>query len=152
YLLGRYDSDTLRVIGGVRYERTSNTITGNSVLLVEEGGTLPDETTADDDTVVVTPIAFERDYGHWLPSLNVRFEPQADIVLRGAVYRSLVRPKLSKLAPRFEIEQNDEDEVEGSFGNPDLLPYLAWNFDASFEHYMTSNGAISAAVFYKDVK
>lgn len=152
YLLGRYDSSTLRVIGGVRYEHTSNDIVGNQVLLVEEDGTLPGGGTADEDTVIVAPVAIERDYSHWLPSLNVRFEPRPDLVLRAAGFRSLVRPKLSKLAPRFAIEQNDEDEVEGEFGNPDLLPYEAWNFDASAELYMSSNGAITGAVFYKDVK
>lgn len=152
YLLGRFDSATLRVIGGLRYEHTSNEMSGNDVLLVEEDGTLPGGGTADEDTVIVTPVAFERDYGDWLPSLNVRFEPRQDLVLRAAAYRSLVRPKLSKLAPRFTVEQNDDDEREGEFGNPDLLPYEAWNFDASAEWYMSSNGAASAAVFYKDVK
>ncbi|HLV08084.1 MAG TPA: TonB-dependent receptor [Croceibacterium sp.] len=149
YFLGRFDSDTVRIIGGVRYERTANDIRGNSVLLVEEDGTLPDGTRAGEDTVIVTPVAFERDYGHWLPSLNVRVEARPDLVVRGAAYRSLVRPKLSRLAPRFEIEQNDEDEVEGVFGNPDLKPYVAWNFDASVEHYLSSNGALTAGVFYK---
>src|SRR3546814_3150106 len=31
YLLGRWDSDTLRVIGGVRYEHTKNDIRANTV-------------------------------------------------------------------------------------------------------------------------
>jgi TonB-dependent receptor len=63
-----------------------------------------------------------------------------------------VRPKLSKLPPRFVVEENDEGEREGEFGNPDLLPYEAWNFDASAEYYFSGNGAITAAVFYKDIK
>ncbi len=152
YLLGRWDSATLRVVGGVRYERTSNDIRGNQVLLVEEDGTLPDGGIADDDTLFVTPVAYKREYGDWLPSLNLRFEPQPGVVLRAAGSRSLVRPKLSKLAPRFTIEQNDEDEIEGEFGNPDLKPYEAWNFDASAEWYFSGNGAITAAVFYKNVR
>ncbi|AKM08427.1 TonB-dependent receptor [Pelagerythrobacter marensis] len=152
YLLGRWDSATLRVIGGVRYEHTKNDIEGNNVLLVEEGGELPGGGEAEEDTVLVTPVTAERDYGHWLPSLTVRYEPQADLVLRAAAYRSLVRPKLSKLPPRFVVEENDEGEREGEFGNPDLLPYEAWNFDASAEYYFSGNGAISAAVFYKDIK
>lgn len=152
YLLGRWDSATLRVIGGVRYERTSNEMTGNDVSLFEEGAGLPDGSIAGDDTVIVMPVTYDRDYEHWLPSLNIRFEPQPDIVLRAAGYRSLVRPKLSKLAPRFFVEVNDEDEIEGEFGNPGLLPNLAWNFDLSAEYYFSGNGAISAAFFYKDVK
>lgn len=156
YLLGRWDSDTLRVIGGVRYERTDNEMSGNTVTLVEEGGELPGGGIADEDMVVVAPVDYARDYDHWLPSLNVRFEPQRDLVFRAAGYRSIVRPKLGKLAPRFAIEQSFDDDDgqqrEGEFGNPDLLPYEAWNFDASAEYYFSGNGAISGAVFYKDVK
>jgi len=142
YLLGRWDSDTLRVIGGVRYERTSNEIRGNEVTLVEG---------EDEDTVTVVPVTTERDYGHWLPSLNLRYEATDDLILRLAGYRSLVRPGLAQLAPRFTIEESEEGEREGEFGNPDLKPYQAWNFDASAEFYMSSNGAITAAAFYKSV-
>ncbi|GAB5349708.1 TonB-dependent receptor [Alteriqipengyuania sp. 357] len=151
YLLGRYDSASLRVIGGVRLESTSNTIVGNTVTLVEEGGDLPGGGTADEDAVFVSPVAFEKDYDDWLPSLNIRWEAQPNLIMRLAGYKSLVRPKLSKLAPRFAVEQKDDNEREGEFGNPALKPYRAWNFDASLEYYMTSNGAITAAVFYKDI-
>lgn len=143
YLLGRWDSATLRVIGGVRYEHTKNHITGNTVVLAEG---------EDEDTVTVSPVAYERDYDHWFPSLTIRYAPLPDLVLRAAGYRSLVRPKLSKLAPRFVVEQNDDGEREGEFGNPDLLPYEAWNLGASAEYYFSGNGAITAAVFYKDIK
>ncbi len=152
YLLGRWDSSTLRVIGGLRYEHTSNDILGNDVLLVEEDGTLPGGGTATDDTVIVTPVMVEKDYDYWLPSLNIRWEAADNVVARLAGYRSIVRPKLSKLAPRFAVEQNDDNEREGEFGNPNLFPYVAWNFDASLEYYLSGNGAVSAAFFYKDIK
>jgi len=152
YLLGRWDSATLRVIGGVRYEHTKNDIRANTVTLFEEDTELPDGSTAGEDMVVVGPNQFKRKYDHWLPSLNVRWEPQRNLVLRAAGYKSIVRPKLSKLAPRFTIEQNDDGERDGEFGNPDLKPYEAWNFDASAEYYLSNNGALSAALFYKDIK
>ena len=134
YLLGRWDTSELTVIGGVRYEHTSTDLTGNTVF--------------EDDVFNPVVQTFRNDYDQWLPSLNIRWEPQNDLVLRLAGYRSLVRPKLSKLAPRAEVNEDDEIEV----GNPDLKPYEAWNFDASAEYYMSSNGAVTAAVFYKDVK
>ncbi len=154
YLLGRFDNAQLTVIGGVRYEHTKNRQFGNDVTLFEEDAEIPGGggATFDDDTVIVSPIALDKNYDHWLPSLNVRFEPVDNIVLRGAVYRSIVRPKLSDIAPRFAVEQNDDNEREGTFGNPDLQSTEAWNFDASAEYYMSSNGALTAAVFYKDLK
>ncbi|MEH6702925.1 TonB-dependent receptor [Parasphingorhabdus sp.] len=151
YLLGRWDSDKLRVIGGVRFERTENVISANTVTLVEEDATFGGVLFTD-DTVVVAPNSFTRSYDDWLPSLNVRFEPKRNLVLRAAGYRSVVRPNLSDLAPRFAVEQNDDNEREGEFGNPDLQPYEAWNFDAAAEFYFSSNGALTANVFYKDVK
>tara|TARA_R110000782_G_scaffold78276_2_gene154905 strand:+ start:52695 stop:55523 length:2829 start_codon:yes stop_codon:yes gene_type:complete len=151
YLLGRWESSTLRVIGGVRYEHTKNDIAANTVLLAEEGASVGG-VVLDDDTVFITPNSVSKKYDHWLPSLNIRFEPQPNLVLRAAGYRSIVRPKLSKLPPIFRVEQNDDDEREGEFGNPDLKPYEAWNFDAAAEYYFSGNGAITAGFFYKDVK
>jgi len=151
YLLGRWESSTLRVIGGMRYEHTKNDIAANTVTLAEEDSTV-DGVVLDDDMVFITPNSFTKKYDHWLPSLNIRFEPQPNMVFRAAGYRSIVRPKLSKLAPIFSVEQNDDDEREGEFGNPDLKPYEAWNFDATAEYYFSGNGAITAGFFYKDIK
>ena len=152
YLLGRWDSATLTVIGGVRYENTSNTLGGNDVLLVEEDGTLPDGTLATDDIVLVSPVSIDKDYDHWLPSLNLRFEAAPDLILRAAGYRSIVRPGPFQQAPRVAVEEADDGEREGEFGNPGLLPAEAWNVDAAVEYYMTDNGAIYASVFYKNIE
>ncbi len=152
YLLGRWDSSTLTVIGGVRYENTSNTLSGNDVLLVEEDGTLPDGTIATDDVVLVSPVSIDKDYDHWLPSLNLRFEAAPDLILRAAGYRSIVRPGPFQQAPRVAVEEADDGEREGEFGNPGLLPAEAWNVDAAVEYYMTDNGAIYASAFYKNIE
>ncbi|AOL22631.1 TonB-dependent receptor [Erythrobacter litoralis] len=147
YLLGRFENDQWLVIGGVRYERTDNRLSGFETALFEEGQDLPGGGVADDDTVIVTPVEFERDYDHWLPSLNIRYTPMPEFVMRFAGYRSIVRPNLEQLAPRFELDENREAVI----GNPTLEPFEAWNLDASFEYYMTGNGAITAAFFYKDI-
>ena len=151
YLLGRYDSAALRIVGGVRVERTRNDIRANLVELVE-GGAIRDGVELDDDTVFVTPNRFRRSYTTWLPSLTVRYEPIPNLVLRAGGFRSLVRPNLADLAPRFVVEENDGNEREGSFGNPALSPYKAWNLDLSAEYYFSRNGAVSAGFFAKDIK
>jgi len=139
YLLGRWESDDLLVIGGVRWEHTDNTLTGNQVTLVE---------TDDDEFVTIAPLAFERTYDHFLPSLNIRYEARDDLILRLAGYRSLVRPNFEQLAPRADINEDNE----ASIGNPNLNPTTAWNIDATVEYYMTNNGAITAGFFYKDLE
>ncbi len=135
YLLGRYDSETLRLIGGVRAERTRTTLRGQ--LVVEDG----------DDVTDVIPLSFEREYTDWLPSATLRYQPSSEMIVRLAGYKSLVRPKLGKLAPRFNINE----DLEAEFGNPDLLPYKAWNADAAVEYYFSANGGASVGVFYKSI-
>ena len=136
YLLGRWESNDLLVIGGLRYERTDNTLSGFTTAVDEE------------ENVSVTPLNFERDYDHFLPSVNLRYAAQDNLVLRLAGYRSLVRPNFEQLAPRVEIDEDNEAVI----GNPTLDPTTAWNLDASIEYYMDNNGAITAAFFYKDLE
>lgn len=136
YLLGRWDSPTLRVIGGVRMEHTYNDIRGQELGIAD-----------DFEDWALTPLKFTRSYTDWLPSLTARFEPKNGLVFRAAGYRSLVRPKFSAMAPRVVIEDN-----EGEFGNPDLQPYKAWSFDASAEYYFSKNGGISLGYFHKNIK
>ena len=152
YLLGRWDSATFTIISGIRYENTSNVLRGNDVLLVEEDGILPDGTVAGDDTVLVNPVSIDKDYDHWLPSLNLRYEATPNLVLRAAGYRSIVRPGPYQQAPRFAVEEADDGEREGEFGNPDLRPAEAWNFDAAAEYYFDGNGAVYASLFYKRIE
>lgn len=147
YLLGRWESSKLLVIGGVRYERTSNNLVGNAVRFIEEGQDLPGGGEAAEDIVIVTPRAIERTYDHWLPSLNIRYAAQPDLIVRAAAFRSLVRPNIGDLAPRAEIDEDNRASV----GNPNLVPYEAWNFDATIEYYMSNNGAITAGLFYKEI-
>lgn len=148
YLLGRWESENLLVIGGLRYERTDNRMVGNVVRLIEEGQTLPGGTVAADDVVLVTPRSIDRNYDQFLPSLNIRYAAQPNLIMRLAGYRSLVRPNIAQLAPRVEINEDNEAAI----GNPDLAPYKAWNLDATVEYYMTNNGAITAGLFYKEIE
>ncbi|MGD9810062.1 MAG: TonB-dependent receptor [Sphingobium sp.] len=138
YLLGRWDSETLRAIGGVRMEHTHNEMNGNIVTDDEDNYSLPP----------VAPVQYTRNYTDWLPSLTFRYSPQNNLVLRLAGYKTLVRPKLSAMAPRFSVNEDNEAE----FGNPYLRPYKAWNLDAGAAYYFSHNGAVSLGVFYKDIK
>jgi TonB-dependent receptor len=151
YLQGRMVSGPWTVIGGGRVEHTKNEIQANRVDLVEEDGTF-NGTTVAQDTVFITPVAFTKNYTNLLPSVNLRYEASEDIILRAAAYRSVMRPNMEDLAPRFVIEQDDGDEREGEFGNPDLDPYRAWSFDAGIEWYFSDNAILQGGVFYKSVE
>jgi TonB-dependent receptor len=151
YLLARYENGPLRAIGGVRIEHTQVDVAANLVELIEEGGTR-NGVELDEDTVFVTPTSFSKEYTDYLPSIGLRYEATSDIVLRAAAFRSVVRPKVGDIAPRFIVEENDEGDREGAFGNPDLEPYKAWNYDLSAEWYFDRNAVIQAGVFYKTIE
>ena len=147
YLMGRWDSDTLRIIGGVRIEQTRNDIRAKLTQFLEEGADYQGSELTE-DTVFVTPNRFVRNYTDWLPSLTVRYEPVRNVVLRAGVYKSLVRPNLSSLTPRFTINE----DLEAETGNPALNPYRAWNADLSAEWYFGTNAALTGGFFWKSIK
>jgi iron complex outermembrane receptor protein len=115
------------------------------------------------------------EYDHVLPSLNLSYEVTDEVVLRGAVGKSVTRPRLDDLAANQSFTTNslvcpDTDNdlqpdvfLNGSFnppaqvcvsvngGNPFLKPYEATNYDVSAEWYFSQAGALSAAVFHKDL-
>lgn len=134
YVLSRLETGKLRAIGGLRMERTHNDIRAFV-------------THSDGKDVTITPNRITRSYTDWLPSLTLRFQPERDVVLRLAGYKSLVRPKLSNLAPRVIVNEDEEAE----FGNPNLKPYRAWSLDASAEWYFGNNSSITAGAFWKSI-
>lgn len=129
----QYQTENLLVIGGFRFEQTDTSMVGNYV-------------DGDAETLVVQ--SFENDYSNLLPSIAFKYDLAEDIVLRGGIYQSIVRPKLGKLAPR--LETNEDFEIEA--GNPYLQPYEATNFDLSLEYYFAPNAVVQGGVFMKDIE
>lgn len=150
YLQATVESGRWLLVGGARVEHTRDDIKGNRVELVEEGAEFGGVTLPEDITFV-TPVSFTKSDTQWLPSLNLRFAAADDVVLRAAAYRSLFRPNMEDLAPRFVVEQS-QDGREGEFGNPSLDPYVAWNLDAGAAWYFDDNAVLQAGVFYKDIE
>lgn len=129
----QYQTENLLVIGGFRFEQTDTSMVGNYV-------------DGDAETLVVQ--SFENDYSNLLPSIAFKYDLAEDIVLRGGIYQSIVRPKLGKLAPR--LETNEDFEIEA--GNPYLQPYEATNFDLSLEYYFAPNAVVQGGIFMKDIE
>ena len=146
YVMGTWESTRLTTTAGLRVEKTKLDNRGNLVEFFEEGQEV-DGVELEDDMVVITPIRRKNDYTDWLPSANLRFEFNEDLIGRASVFRSVVRPRIEETAFRVAIE-DDEAEI----GNPDLDPFRSWNFDASIAYYPTDLSVMSAGVFYKKIK
>ncbi len=141
YAMTRAEVGNLRLIAGLRWERTEFDATGNAIVVGE------------DDPAVV-PYDTDKRYDDLLPSLTLRYSLNDDMLLRFAASKTIARPEFADSAPRAEIEIEDSDgevELEAEIGNPDLDPYQSLNLDASFEWYFGTIGLFSVGVFYKDI-
>lgn len=151
YLMGTFNVDKLQIVAGVRYESTDFSTQGMRVELVENEQT-------DTEEVVNTPWEAERDYDHWLPSINLRYDVTDKLLVRAAYTHTLSRPKFEDVAA-FQIIESKTEEDDGVFvtereaevGNPQLTPYEAENIDLSIEYYPGDIGVISAGYFYKNI-
>lgn len=94
-------------------------------------------------------ITAKRHYDDWLPAANLAFYPTEKLILRAAVSKVMTRPSLGNLTPGGSA---DGFNFKVSFGNPNLKPFLAWDYDLGAEWYFAPESIASVAVFKKDVK
>ncbi len=92
-------------------------------------------------------------YSEPLPSLNLKLQPQQNspLLVRGAITRAMTRPGVSQINPSMVIDTTNRAITRG---NPDLSPYLAWQYDLGVEYYFGQKNEAMFAVsgFGKDVK
>ena len=101
----------------------------------------------------LTGITVGHDYSEVLPSLNLNFFPNDELVLRFGVARVMARPPLAEL--RAGRSRDDPattpPPLTASGGNPELDPFLAWQADLSTEWYFADEALVAVALYYKDV-
>jgi iron complex outermembrane receptor protein len=79
-----------------------------------------------------------------LPSLNVKFNLEDDMVMRFAASQTMTLPDFSALgASSWGSDLNKT----GGGGNPHLDPVLSTNFDTNFEWYFMPRGLLSFGLF-----
>jgi TonB-dependent receptor len=93
-------------------------------------------------------LTAKRNYDDWLPAANLALYPTEKLIIRGAVAKVITRPSLGGLTPGGSA---DGFNYRITFGNPDLKPFTAWNYDAGVEWYFARESIASVAVFKKDV-
>jgi TonB-dependent receptor len=132
------DFDALRLIAGLRVERTDFSATGNAI-----------EFDAGGDLVLPLPArSVSSEYTSVLPGLHLRHDRGDDWVFRGAWTQTISRPSFGDISPRMELN-NEDQEVE--LGNPELDPYKSNNLDFSAERYLGRSGLLAAGLFYKKI-
>ncbi|WP_428969139.1 TonB-dependent receptor [Sphingomonas sp. Xoc002] len=127
----QFDAGAVPITGnlGVRYVHTDQVASGTLT-----SGNL------------ATPVSYPKTFNNVLPSFNLRADLSPSLVGRLAASRVLTRPNVTDTAPRITVST---DAPTASGGNPQLVPFLATQFDGSLEWYFAPSGMLSGAVFYK---
>lgn len=142
YVMGRYATDNLTLIGGLRYESTDVDSTG--------GQRLSDDDPATPDYVLRTQSG---SYNHLLPSLTANYRLSERAKLRAAYSETLGRAEYDDLAVRGSRNIDDTNQsISISSGNTNLKPREAQNIDLAFDYsYPKAGIALSAGLFYKKI-
>ncbi|WDE10792.1 TonB-dependent receptor [Thalassomonas haliotis] len=133
---------------GVQVVSTDQSSTGNGVKI-------------EDGLVVATELSGGDKYTEVLPSLNLNFEVAEEQMLRLGISRTLARARMDQMNAGigYDYDTNlaGSDDLNnspwtGKGGNPELQPWLAKQYDLSYEYYLGDEGYISVAGFYKDLE
>ena len=129
YVMADFNSDGLRGNVGLRYVETDSLSKGF-------------------DLVTNEAVSLDSEYKEWLPSLNVAYDLNEEMVFRFAASRVLTRPAPFQLAPAVNLTP---ETSSGSAGNPDLDPLTANQFEIGLEYYFDQSSIVSATMFKKDI-
>jgi TonB-dependent receptor len=100
----------------------------------------------------------EVDFSDTLPSVNVIWDINDDLMLRLAWYEAMVRPDANQYRATSSVDVDWTDDTETiadnldiDLGNGTLLPFTADAWDVSLEWYNRKGSGISVAYFSKDI-
>ena len=88
-------------------------------------------------------------YSEVLPSLNLRFDPRDDVVVRVALAKVFSRPAYRELNPNAGVQPNNRTM---SGGNGQLDPTVGVQFDLALEWYFADYSIASLGVFTKKIE
>ena len=149
YIMGEFETDRLRGNVGLRYISTDaeTSFYGGDISVIGE-------TIAANNGISTTLSSNEASYSDWLPSLNVAYDVDDNVILRFAASQVMARPNYNDMFGNQGLV-GYADAVPGNEsvaqGNIALKPYKATQADVAIEYYFAEDGLVSAGVFTKDV-
>jgi iron complex outermembrane recepter protein len=140
YAMANMSGDKWHANAGIRVIRTKQSTIANVA-----GGPNP---ITGSDFGDYTPLTVEHTYTDVLPSANVKYDLSKDLVLRGAIAKTMARPDFSALGGSVSL---DDIQRTGTGGNPDLKPVRSTNVDLAMEWYFAPKSLLSVGLFYMDL-
>ena len=177
----RLFNNRLNVLGGLRYERTTNygrgllndpaavwarnadgsfarNAAGQRIRRADAGavGSLEQLNL----THIERGFGANRSYDGTYPSLHFTYNIRENFLARLAYAATYGRPNYAEIIPNTVINENDlgaepdPNAVQGTLTvrNTGLRPWTADNYDLSLEYYTDTGGLFGASVFHKEIK
>jgi iron complex outermembrane recepter protein len=132
---------------GLRVIRTKTTSRGFQVPVINIT-TLPGDDNLQFTFGPAAPVISRNRYTNFLPSGNFKFDIDDNKLIRLAVSKTVTRPTLTSLGTNNFFQGRTTAPLSGG-GNPQLEPFVSWNYDASAEWYIDKVSFASIAVFHK---
>ena len=151
----RFDVGSMptHLIGGVRYDQTTVTATGQIPTPLGTQWTGANEFAIITDPSIVQFTTFKGSYENWLPAVDFDIEPIRNVKLRASYSHTITRADYGRLQGGLELAANPRiGGGTGALGNPGLLPFKSKNIDVSAEWYFDRESYVSVGFFNKDVK
>ena len=135
--------------GNVGFRYVDNS-TGSEGLIVQPLSIDYSDPTAP-ELILAAPDYLEvaHEYTELLPSLNLRFDPRDDLVVRVALAKVFSRPAFRELNPNASVQPNNRTM---SGGNGQLEPTVGLQFDLALEWYFADYSIVSFGLFTKDIE
>ncbi len=90
----------------------------------------------------------DHNYLDFLPSLNLNFDLQKNVLLRVSAAETMARPDFSALGGTVSLT---DTILTGNGGNPNLKPIKAAVFDGALEWYYAPTAVAAVSIFYDDL-
>ncbi|MEG1681056.1 MAG: TonB-dependent receptor, partial [Stenotrophomonas sp.] len=138
YVQADFSYDRLRGNFGVRLVQTESESTGYTCSSLKSP--------CPADAYVLSTV--KKKYNNVLPNINVAYDLNDSVVLRGSAAKVISRPNYGDMSSYLWI---GDQTLTGGGGNPNLDPYESTNFDLSAEWYFAENAILAGTAFYKKV-
>ncbi|WGL16436.1 TonB-dependent receptor [Microbulbifer bruguierae] len=149
YVQGDFESGSLRGNVGMRYVTTDQASSGYSYDGSESG--LITINGSAFDTPSAMWVTSKNDYSEFLPSLNLAFDLNDEMVMRASAARVMARQNWDRLSGYSTFGSLNIADPKGTAGNPNLKPTIANQLDFGYEWYYGEASAFAATVFFKDI-
>ncbi|MGB5510843.1 MAG: TonB-dependent receptor [Woeseiaceae bacterium] len=109
------------------------------------------------NTIRTFGTAGAHEYDVLLPSLNLSYLLNDEMIVRFAASKTMTRPPIDDIRPGFNIGETGWGNPATRTNNINLFntqldPLKSTNFDVSFEWYFDEDALVSVGVFHKDIK